>query len=932
MLRWTPAGLQAIQEAESSGTKIKATHIAIGDGGGQTPDHSGSTMLVNELYRQPIDTIAMVDAPDVPSGKVVEFGVSIPETKPETGSWMIREVAILADDTVIGIGPHPELEKVGKDSPKGTMTHTITAPMVVSNEAVISLAIAPSVHATMEALSDHNEDSQAHQDIREACTTAISEHNRNDGAHKDIRQAHQTAVDEITAQKEALETLEEKVVNTGVRQAVLSYGEGISVEATEVKGMDSVDYMGDGQAGLPVNLGMPFAGGEYGGMVMACTPSFQGNRLIQDTILGVDKYIRSDSAAPIETATGGVREWTNTGITVGNSDYFNKANQSANIIAFQTTNILPMDKIIAKSVCFDFANNWSGTNSIAIRSIEFLDKRGEVIPMRQGVDFGAIATSKYSESFDPHFAFDTTKTKVGNWTDNSWLSHSGISTNQRLTIVFNTPQTFYGIQINNGHASGTANDAVYGAKDFAIYATDQAVELVVGGGFGNTGNGLTKLVGARLRKHKLIDASDPIHVFGDYWHFNPATGFAMVLYHGWGVTRALKHPMGKRLAQGWFKKIDDAMSWYVYSDKIGGEKYLCLDTDDTPKTNPGDTGLFWAKNTTENEIFLGVNEATNSNDNEYMFYGWFGDDLGSTTPGMTGVLGSTAFVSMKGGETVGLGFEAETIIAKAKNTGHWHVVSRDRGWDKFTLLNSPWTESDLSKPLLVEGTKLTLQDNWGSSEGYIIMAIGKQGQLPKGRSIQIKASTESPFVANISKGFGPEGNRDKIIYKDTPAIYPQTKSDGRYDLVLLDNGAVDLIPEKSYVTDIVKWMNDKLIIGSCKISDGLVVDLELMPTGDEYETPWFPVTLNTKYILSNLFQTPKSTFEIYWNSAPTDENKRYCGGQYYYQARTIGAYKRVNSNELIVGSGSSYTFSSRWGADPVQSAEGFYKLKVKRGF
>ena len=154
MLRWTPAGLQAIQSAELSGTKVKATHIAIGDGGGQMPDHSGSTILVNELYRHPIDTIHIVDNSDAPSGKVVEYEVSIPENKPETGSWMIREVAILADDTVIGIGQHPEIEKVGENSPKGTMTHTIAASMVVSNEAVISLAVDPSVHVTHAAMAE----------------------------------------------------------------------------------------------------------------------------------------------------------------------------------------------------------------------------------------------------------------------------------------------------------------------------------------------------------------------------------------------------------------------------------------------------------------------------------------------------------------------------------------------------------------------------------------------------------------------------------------------------------------------------------------------------------------------------------------------------------------------------------------------------------
>ena len=454
MLRWTPAGLQAIQTAESSGTKVKATHIAIGDGGGQTPDHSGSTMLVNELYRLPIDAIRVVDDSDTPSGKVVEYEVSIPENKPETGSWMIREVAILADDTVIGIGQHPELEKVGKDSPKGTMTHTITAPMVVSNEGVISLSVDPSVHVTMAALSDHNQNTETHQDIREACVTAISdhdqnngahqdireayataisEHDQNNGAHQDIRKAHATAMDEIATQKEVLAVLKQNLISTNIRQAVLSYGDGI-------------------------------------------------------------------------TSTG--------------------------------------------------------------------------------------------------------------------------------------------------------------------------------------------------------------------------------------------------------------------------------------------------------------------------------------------------------------------------------------------------------------------------------------------KALTVKATPEKPLIATISDGFSKEfGNKDVLVGFDSDAVFPFTKTEGRYDIVmLLAHGIINLIPRGSFSPDISTWKNDKIIMGSCTISDGLIVDLILVPIGNEYETPWFPVTINTNYNLPNLFRTSKATFEVYWNSEPTDENKRYCDGQYYSNGYGVGAYKRINYSELIIGSGKTYTFYSDRSGDPVSSTGGYYKLTVRRGY
>ncbi|VVS92756.1 phage tail-collar fiber domain-containing protein [Desulfoluna spongiiphila] len=929
MLRWTPAGLQAIQAAESSGTKIKATHIAIGDGGGQTPDHSGSTMLVNELYRQPIDTIDMVDAPDVPSGKVVEFGVSIPETKPETGSWMIREVAILADDTVIGIGPHPELEKVGKDSPKGTMTHTITAPMVVSNEAVISLAVAPSVHATMEALSDHNEDSEAHQDIRKACTTALSEHNRNDGAHEDIRQAHQVAVDEIAAQKEALETLEEKVVNTGVRQAVLSYGEGISVEATEVKSMDSMDYPGTGADNAVHNLGFDFISGENGGLLLGCQPTAVGCRVIQDTIRGPFHYFESHNAKANNYLDSVIKEFTTTGIITGHATGFNGP-AGSNALAFHTTNRKGAYEWTTKSIIFDCENNWRGTEVIAVTAIEFLDPNGNVIPLIYGVDFKAYATTVQPTGHEPWRAFDTSLPKTGHWSSSSWLSMAPSA--QRLSIVFTNPIIFSAIRINNGHCNGGSTDV--GVKDIAAYISDQDIGATVGTTYGNYTNGLVGFWGTRVRQHVAVNKEDPQELVGLIWHFHASGTFAMGRYTATGGALTWRGPVNKKAIMFWIKDMDTDDNWLVYSDKLTPGNALLLNTSaiEIP------TSSFLGDPANENGITIQGTANGGVVGREYMIYAWFGDDLGDLHPGMTGVRGATACVELKAGQTYDLGFPPETIILKNKNeSSPWYVSSAGDQFSTFTQLQIDTAKANWNL-ISVNGNKISA--NLSPATGWILMAFGKNGKLPTGRSLQVKATQDNPFVATISDGFDlKHGNKDTIIGKSENAVYPQSESDGEYDILLLRDGCLNLTAKGSFVADFKKWKNEKLLVGGCTITDGLIVDLDLVAVGDEYETPWFPVAIDTKYILPNLFKTAKTTFEIWWNVEANDENKRYCEGQYYENSAGtgygIGAYKRVNSNQLIVGT-TAHTFYSLTSADPVRgdayNKMGYYKLKVKRGY
>ncbi|MCP4160797.1 MAG: hypothetical protein GY760_12055 [Deltaproteobacteria bacterium] len=96
-----------------------------------------------------------------------------------------------------------------------------------------------------------------------------------------------------------------------------------------------------------------------------------------------------------------------------------------------------------------------------------------------------------------------------------------------------------------------------------------------------------------------------------------------------------------------------------------------------------------------------------------------------------------------------------------------------------------------------------------------------------------------------------------------------------------------------------------------------------------YETEWFDVSRNTKHEKTNLFGFTKIDFEIWWNSTDSDENMRHVTGQFYHSASGMGAYKRINSNNLIIGIG-DWTFYSEKSKDPASSRVGFYKLVVKK--
>lgn len=123
--------------------------------------------------------------------------------------------------------------------------------------------------------------------------------------------------------------------------------------------------------------------------------------------------------------------------------------------------------VTARSVVFDIADNWGTTLRIGIRSVEF-KLNGILIPMPE-TDFSAYASSTFTDNYKPIYAFDTTLSKTGDSYQTEWRTDTEEYENQRLIIVFNIPQLFDEIVINNYHRSGTFTQL--GAKTVKITTT-----------------------------------------------------------------------------------------------------------------------------------------------------------------------------------------------------------------------------------------------------------------------------------------------------------------------------------------------------------------------------------------------------------------------------------------------------------------------------
>jgi phage-related tail fiber protein len=116
----TTAGLQAMYDADSAGSEINLTEMAVGDGNGNpvTPDET-QTALVREVYRA---TINRVYKPD-PTGDPARFAAElvVPATE---GGFVLREVGVFDEDgTLFAIGNLPETYK--PEASEGSFSDTV---------------------------------------------------------------------------------------------------------------------------------------------------------------------------------------------------------------------------------------------------------------------------------------------------------------------------------------------------------------------------------------------------------------------------------------------------------------------------------------------------------------------------------------------------------------------------------------------------------------------------------------------------------------------------------------------------------------------------------------------------------------------------------------------------------------------------------------
>lgn len=884
----------------------------------------------------------------------------------------------------------------------------------------------------------------------------------------------------------------------GPRHAVQSYGNGIDIDATNVKGNEVLSESGTG-ADRSINFGLDMVSGNNGGLFLGKNKTAASYWPLYSTLLGSGKALYTNVTDVLTNEPTGLTLFTTTGVDVGAAGNLNGV--GTNNIAefgFQTTHSWEREFLGVKSVVFDIADNWGNTLYMAVRSIEFY-KDGVLLPMLPVTDFVSYGNDDVSWSSD--HAFNTSLSKVGSRINNSFLI--GSTTNKRLQIVFNTPQDFDRIVINNSHNTGASVDE--GIKNTKIYtSTDAITNTTYGASISNS----ELIFDGVIAQHPATDTVDDRGYCGVEWAYNPATGFFMFTHDGCGELSPIHNPTGKKPLFMSTKNLNEVSNHTVYSDKASNG-YLLLNGID-PLTVEKDRYNLSA----ESLILRGITVLNNGGYN-YFTWGFVGEDLGHITPGMTGVEGSFACVELTDGGTFDCGMNADEvqsiIIKRISSTGSWNLYNSASGYDRRLLLNDTVIEGVTGAVIQFEGTNITVPSSY--TDKCLVIVIGKNGLMPSGKSINIKADSDNPFVASIADGYSADtGQKDYMIAEAADKLLTFTEGDGdyaltvdnlgtyklestkpylaksvifdfadnwgsptylavrriefylkgvRYDLSLGDyvayattylspnyeaqdafnttttltntwsnnawlsaegvlinqrlsivlntpievdeiriNNAMSVSSQgivfhlgtgvkntKIYVTDestilsqatyegynITNSMFNKIFDGQIRqhvpvdkpdpqkllidmpgnpaafdpdmmkgvkklrladvtVLDGSVVDIDLMPVGDKYETPWFPVTTNTKYVLDNLFKTTKVDFDIWWNSEPSDEGMRWITGQYYTPDSGMGGYKRINTSELTIGTGKNYTIYNVDSGDGTQSTTGYYKLTVRRGF
>ena len=182
----TTLGAARINACILAGTKLKITQAAAGDGGGgyyvPTVDQ---TELVAELWRGPI--VSAVQNPAVPN--MLDVKIVIDDS---VGNFVCREMGLFSEDgELIAICNTPDTEKVAiSTGVDGRLT--MVMHIVVADASVLEFTIIPALDVVSRedlerAISEHNTDPAAHEDIRQAITDAVEAHDNAADVHPELQ-------------------------------------------------------------------------------------------------------------------------------------------------------------------------------------------------------------------------------------------------------------------------------------------------------------------------------------------------------------------------------------------------------------------------------------------------------------------------------------------------------------------------------------------------------------------------------------------------------------------------------------------------------------------------------------------------------------------------------------------------------------------------
>lgn len=182
----TTLGAARITACILAGTKLKITQAAAGDGGGgyyvPTVDQ---TSLVGELWRGPI--VSAVQNPTVPN--MLDVKIVIDDS---VGNFVCREMGLFSEaGELIAICNTPDTEKVAiSTGVDGRLT--MVMHIVVADASVLEFTIIPALDVVSRedlerAISEHNTDPAAHEDIRQAITDAVETHDNAADVHPELQ-------------------------------------------------------------------------------------------------------------------------------------------------------------------------------------------------------------------------------------------------------------------------------------------------------------------------------------------------------------------------------------------------------------------------------------------------------------------------------------------------------------------------------------------------------------------------------------------------------------------------------------------------------------------------------------------------------------------------------------------------------------------------